>query len=318
MESAARLSITIVTTDRLLLVGRLLASLSRQTCKEFNIVFVHGPSVSGGSARELAAWFGDLDITILQSADTCLSRSRNLALAAASGEIIAIADDDCVYEPDTVKEVLAAFARSGSAPVLMGRVAGLNEKIRAGAGRAGLLNRYSVFSGCPGYVHFYRAEAMRAIGPFDEQLGPGCGAPFLSGEDTDYALRALDAGFPVARVPSVLVRHPAVDPRHAELGAKVRGYAAGRMRLLYKHGFPRWFVLLNVLYPLFRLPLDCLREGAAVARYRGAMFAARLKWLKDAKLISPLPPGKLPGLNSPPDGQEKAEAKNSAGARETS
>ena len=36
---------------------------------------------------------------------------------------------------------------------------------------------------------------VEAVGAFDETLGPGAGTPWGSGEDTDYHLRILKAGF---------------------------------------------------------------------------------------------------------------------------
>jgi len=264
-------------------VKRLFTSLSAQSCKGFDIVFVHGPAVPGDAAKDLCNAFPGLDITALQSVDSCLSRSRNLALPVAAGDIIAFADDDCVYEPDTVAEVFAAFGRHPTAHVLMGRSLDLEEARTPTPDYPIVLNLYSVFQDCPSYVHFYRLEAVRAVGRFDERLGVGCDTAFQSGEDTDYALRALEQGFSVVRAPLVLVRHPSVTLRSQKLQTKVAAYAAGRMRLLRKHAFPWWFLAANVLYPLLRLPLDCLAECMRIARYRCAMFTARLKWLKGAK-----------------------------------
>ena len=272
-----KLSIIVVTTDRLPLTRRLFASLAAQSCNTFDVVFVHGPAVAA-AARELAESFPGLDITILQSRDVCLSRSRNLALASVTGDIIAFADDDCVYEPDTVAEALAAFEKHRTTHVIMGRSVDIDEAVTPTPGHPMQLNRYSVFKGCPTYVHFYRLEVVRTVGHYDEHLGPGCDTPFMGGEETDYALRALEMGFSIVRIPTVLVRHPSVMLRSPKLKMKVAAYAAGRMRLLRKHNFPWWFLAANVLYPLLRLPLDCLAECILLSRYRYAMFTSRLKW----------------------------------------
>jgi GT2 family glycosyltransferase len=280
-----KLSVIAVTIGRLNSAARLFSSLARQTCKDFDVIFVHAPDISAEAARKLCGKFSGLTVTLLQSEDTCLSRSRNLALSSAAGDIIAFADDDCAYEPDTVAGVCAAFAAHAGVQVIMGRSVDMEDTdaVRPKAHPCAPLNKYGVFKDCPSFVHFYKAEVVRAVGKFDEELGVGCGTPFMSGEDTDYAIRALAAGFSVLRVPSVIVRHPNPNLRKPTLPAKVAGYAAGRMRLLRKHGFPCWFVLANVFYPLLRLPFDCLTACIPVVRCRWIMFISRLKWLQNVQ-----------------------------------
>lgn len=277
------LSIIVVTTDRFSLVARLFTSLSRQTCNDFEILLVYGPAASANTVAKLADKFADLPITSIRSADHCLSRSRNLALAMVKGDIIALADDDCVYEPETVESVCAAFEKLPAASAIMGRSVDIDKAILPEQGPSVRLNYRSIFKDCPSYVHFYKAEAVHAIGGFDEQLGVGCDTPYQSGEETDYALRILAAGLSIMRTPSVIVRHPAVNLRSMTLHEKTRAYAAGRMRILHKNNLPVWFILANIVYPLFRLPVDCAAECAPVIRYRWSMFMARLAWLKRAK-----------------------------------
>jgi GT2 family glycosyltransferase len=126
------------------------------------------------------------------------------------------------------------------------------------------------------YTQFYRKSVIETVGDFDPNLGPGTGLPYGCGEDTDYLLRVLKAGFTVLRTPSVMVLHPAVNMRSPGLRDKTRAYARGRMYLLRKHNMPKWFVLANILYPLLCLPVECLHQFLLVVRYRWTMFRARL------------------------------------------
>jgi hypothetical protein len=80
----------------------------------------------------------------------------------------------------------------------------------------------------------------------------------------------------VYRAPSVVVPHPATFAFNLPPAGKVRAYAAGRMRLLRKHGLPLWFVAANVVWPLLCVPGECLRACRAVVRFRWDMFRARL------------------------------------------
>lgn len=276
-----KLSIIVVTTDRMHLVERLLYSLSQQSCKDFEVLLVHGPQVHERESAMLCARFPELCVRTFQSRDLCLSRSRNLALAHMEGEFFSLADDDCLYAPDTVQNVLEAFARHGNIHGFMGRHIGLDEAFSPGTDVPKLLGRRAVFSRCPSYLHFYRTEVLDQAGYFDEELGVGCSPLYQSGEETDFALRVLKAGFVLARLSSVVVFHPHENLRSPNLATKVRKYAAGRMRLLHKHGFPRYFILGNVVYPLLALPVDCARSCLALARYRWLMFVSRLRYMRE-------------------------------------
>ena len=272
-------SLVTVTTDRLPLAERLFHSLAAQTHKDFEVIFVHGAACSA-NARALAGKFAGLAIKTLISKDSCLSRSRNLALPHATGDVVAFPDDDCVYEPDTLAEILSLFQKHSGADVLLasGRNLEGSEGHRPAGGKDAALplGRYAIFRGSETFLQFYRKRCVDAAGPFDEHLGPGTGLPYGSGEDTDYVLRAAAAGFGVFRAPSAVVRHPAADLSDPGLSRKVRAYAAGRMYLLRKHKMPAWFVLANIVYPLLCIPVECLNTCGPVVRYKWNMFAARL------------------------------------------
>lgn len=276
------LSIITIAVNNLVLAERFLASLLGQSVKNFTVFLVVSPNIPEKALEKLRKDFSDLTITFLRSQDFCLSRSRNLALAHVDGDIVAIADDDCAYESDTVAQIIAAFENHKGAGAVMGRAFGFDEELSPG-GHVLTLNRFNVFKNCPSYVHFYRTNVIKSVGMFDESLGVGSGTPFQSGEETDYALRAIEAGFTILRVPSIIIRHPIVALRNKFILDKTTCYAAGRMRLLHKHNFPCWFLLANVFYPLLCFPLDCLEECCLVIRYRWTMFLARLQWLIKAK-----------------------------------
>ncbi len=274
------LSIIVVTIDRIHLVERLFLSLEQQTCKDFEVLFMHAAGVSSEDATALCRRFPDLSIRAFPTADTCLSRSRNAALAHVKGGFFCIADDDCVYDPDTVARALEAFRRHPEAAALTGVPVGLDDalptSVRQGHVVRGLRK---LFQDCPSYVHFYRSDVLAAVKGFDEDLGLGSGTPWQSGEETDFLLRVARAGFTVRHAPEVVVRHPRLNMRELSL-ERVRGYAAGRMRLLRKHRFGRPFVLVNILYPLVVAPWECLVAFRHILRYRWTMFRARLDNLR--------------------------------------
>lgn len=269
------LSIILVTVDRPMETERFLLSLTRQTSPEFEVILMYGPGLDVARVAAMRARFPELDIRALPTADTCLSRSRNAALAHIRGDCFALADDDCVYTSEVVARVLGAFRRFPEVGLIMGSPLSLDHGALPQGDAPRPLAPWRLFTGCPSYVQFYRRAVCAVVEGFDESLGVGCGTPWQSGEETDFALRAVEAGFAAARVPGVVVLHPAATPAGSALGQKLRGYARGRMRLMRKHGCSRAFVALNVLYPLLALPLECLAFAGRRARYRLRMFFER-------------------------------------------
>lgn len=269
-------SLIVVTKDRLDFVRRLFCSFELQTYKKFSVIFVY-ENTCKNAAKGLIEEFRDKFPIVPVESELCgVSRARNLALPLANGTYVAFPDDDCWYTPDTLAQVAAVFARQpGVDGILAQRVGDIAEPAPAGA-RQMPVNRYTAFRGSEAFLQFYRARCVHNVGPYDETLGAGSGLPYGSGEDTDYVLRALACGARVARIPSVRVAHPEPDLTDPALPRKTAAYAAGRMWLLRKHGFPFWFRLVNVLYPLAALPKDMLRKGRRMLPYRWHMFRSRL------------------------------------------
>jgi hypothetical protein len=124
-----------------------------------------------------------------------LSAARNVMLAHAreSGllqpdTLVGFPDDDCWYTPGFLSGLVAEFERSADLGLLITRVsltpspAWHREKMRS-ATSTDVLRRSTSNS------IFLRGNAVIAIGDFDPSLG--LGTPNVSGEDTDYALRAF-------------------------------------------------------------------------------------------------------------------------------
>jgi GT2 family glycosyltransferase len=269
-------TLIVVTTDRFSLVERLFHSFVSQRYKNFAVLFVHG-KMYGEEAQTITERFGgSLNVRTFASPSDSVSAARNLALSAVAGDVVAFPDDDCVYTPETLQTAFEIFSARPEADVLLGARTHLSERQKsrpaASVAAARIRSRYAAFRNSETFLQFYRTRCVRTVGPFDETLGPGTGLPYGSGEDTDYVLRAFAAGCAVFRAPGVVVAHPAPSLEDPGFYPKARSYAVGRMRLLHKHSMPLWFELANILYPLCRIPPDCL----PVLRYRWTVFRARL------------------------------------------
>lgn len=274
-SSRPMFSLLVATINRKEPLQRLFDSLQQQTVPvdAFEIL-IADQNPPGFLQPIIDAYAQSLRIRVVQVPNRGVSQARNALLPFATGKYVAFPDDDCCYEPDTLHEVQDFFATHLHVHVIQATWSAPGSCRNSVLPPASLGTRYSIFKRGETYVQFFRKEAVEHIGPFDPAIGPGTGLPYGCGEDTDYLLRAIGAGLTVMHVPSVHVRHNEVDVVAARGNIqKIASYAVGRMYLLDKHHLPLWFQLLNIAYPLLRIPL----EGFAASRYRVTMFRARLK-----------------------------------------
>jgi GT2 family glycosyltransferase len=165
------------------------------------------------------------------------TRAVNAAIAVASGEIIAMTDDDCQPRPDWLTLMGAIFAAEPEVGIVAGAVI-CPPKGQPGPGEcpgqpqfeaiytAEVTNGEGVYhvrampghTGPPlsgitiGWPHLwisanvaFRRAALDRIGPFDPYLGPG--ARFPSFDDADISWRAMNLGITCRTSPRLIVEH---------------------------------------------------------------------------------------------------------------
>lgn len=257
-------SLCVATFGRVVEVGRFLASLARQTGgNSFEVIVVD--QNDDDRLKELVSEYSrKFKLAWLKQKVPNVSRARNTAIEAAKGRYIAFPDDDCVYADDALAHARAAF----EARVQMdGFIAD------ARARQASMLSKYDVFTRGETWRMFFRRSEIQSI-RFDPAIGPGKGNVVSGGEDTDFALQAIEQGLCIWREKSVVVAHEADALAYRDL-QRARKYSIARMELLRRHHLPFWFQVVNVCYPLARIPL----EPPRFLRYRLAMFCGRLSGL---------------------------------------
>lgn len=265
------IDLLVATLGRVNELDRLLTSIEGQTYKNFRILLAdQNPP---GFLDEMLARHSGLSITRIMLPSKGVSIARNVLLEKAAGDIVVFPDDDCWYAPDTLERVCESYGGQNACGALLGVWSSSPEVHVHGVpdGRVGRAGLFLLAGTC---VQFFRKEAIAGL-RFDPLLGPGTGLPYGCGEDTDFLLY-VHACTAVLRSRKIRVFHP--SPKESlPLAQKVANYAAGRMYLLKKHNFPRWFVFFNVLYPLCLVPIDILRYGKAHALYRWHMFRERFR-----------------------------------------
>jgi GT2 family glycosyltransferase len=129
-----------------------------------------------------------------------------------------------------------------------------------------------------------RRNVVEEVGGFDETLGVGAQTLWGGGEDIDYPLRAIKAGFKIEYRPDdIYVFHPPpYSPRgdYSKLAGRAYRYGAGIGRVWRKHNYPVWLVAYYLLRPLGGAFLNFVKGNRGKAHYHVSAFRGRLRgWL---------------------------------------
>jgi glycosyltransferase involved in cell wall biosynthesis len=275
--SWVKFDLVVATVDRAEPLGRLLASLERQTHRAFRVLVVDQNEDARVDAV-LAAHEG-LDVLRLR-APRGLSRARNAALPHLAGDVVAFPDDDCEY-PDDLLERVAARLADGALDGLSGRSHARDGRSSPSWGtEPALLDRGNVWNRGISYGIFLRRDLVERVGGFDEQLGLGAGTPWSSGEEIDFLIRALDAGGRIAYDPALVVLHDEKTFDPGSLAAVGRRDGASVGYLLRRHGYGAATRAAMLVRPLGGAALAVARRDGGRARFHAATLAGRVRGLR--------------------------------------
>lgn len=206
-----KVSIVINTYNRIHTLPMALDGIQRLRYPHLEVIVVNGPSTDGTDEYLRKKWEGK--IKILSCDEANLSKSRNIGILAAAGDIVAFIDDDAVPEPDWINNIVPLYEDP-----LVGAVGGFvrdNSGVRFQAtyihsGRDALSNCQEnepiynnsdkVFNGMIGVNSTFRRKLLIEIGGFDEEY-----AYFL--DETDVCARLMQAGHGIKTSPTAEVHH---------------------------------------------------------------------------------------------------------------
>jgi glycogen(starch) synthase len=208
-----KFSVVINTCDRADSLGRTIRALRHQSHHSFEVVVVNGPSKD--NTEEVLAEFAG-EIRVVECPERHLSKSRNLGIEAAAGEIVAFIDDDAIPEPRWLEELEGAYDADG--------VAGAGGLVYDHTGAA-LQYRYSVCdrvgeprfdieppldrylrSGADPFVYLqgtnasFRRASLVEIGGFDEEI-----EYYL--DEVDVCVSLIDRGHTLRSLDGAAVHH---------------------------------------------------------------------------------------------------------------
>lgn len=210
-----KISLVINTFNRIASLPNTLEALTFLRYPDLEVVVVNGPSTDGTDEYLRANWADR--IKLCDCAEPNLSKSRNIGIQNASGDVVCFIDDDGVPEPDWLDELVKAYQdeRVAAAGGWVRDHSGVNYQSkyivssRSGDSDCGIDDPLAVpeasihaesFPGLIGVNSSFRRSHLLEVGGFDEIY-----AYFL--DETDVLARLVDAGYKVAMVPSAQVHH---------------------------------------------------------------------------------------------------------------
>jgi GT2 family glycosyltransferase len=262
--------LVVATVGREADLARLLESIDAQDYTRVRVLVVD-QNEDGGVSAVLGQ--SAVETVHLQS-ERGLSRARNVALARIEADLVAFPDDDCTYEPGTLRRVAERFAARAELDGLTGRSVDRDGRSAPSWRRdAAVLDTDNLWNRAISYTIFLRREVVVRTGAFDERLGLGSDGPWSSGEEIDYLVRALRSGAHVEYDPDLVVRH---DIRVDDAGIGYRdGASIGY--ILRKNGYPAKTVARMLVRPAGGIAASLAQRDVPGARYRLATLRGRLR-----------------------------------------
>jgi len=274
-QSPLKFSLVLATVGRTDEPVRFLASLDAQPYRNVELIVVD-QNEDDRLASILAPYQGKFPLIHLHSVRG-LSRARNVGLKYVTGDLITFPDDDCWYPAELLLQVATLCEEH---PI----VSGFTGRSTDGAGgtegrwldKCTPVSKYNVWRTGISFGIFLRRHVVTAVGEFDETLGVGARTPWGSGEETDYLLRAIAAGFQLLYCPQLVLYHPIKVPMfNDEAIQRAREYSPGHGRVLRKNGFPWVYFIFVVSKSLIGALLAMVQGNLGKMRFFFALAAGR-------------------------------------------
>ena len=272
---AAKLSLVVCTIGRVEELFRLFASLKAQTYNDFEVLLMD-QNKDDRLAPLLATYDGAFPLRHLRCA-AGLSRARNVALKQPLGQFVAFPDDDCWYPTtDLLSKIIDFLERRDDVDILTGSSVDQNGDYSSlpWDSEAGAVNKENVWRRGISYSIFIKRRVVEAVSTFDLNLGVGSGTKFQSGDETDYLLRVIEAGFNVYYNPEFRVGHP--EKKYIVDNKRAFGYGAGLGCVMRRHRYGPLSLAVVLIRPLGGACLYFLRGRLNEAEYQYQSLMGRL------------------------------------------
>ncbi|MCQ2588780.1 MAG: glycosyltransferase family 2 protein, partial [Treponema sp.] len=199
-----------------------------------------------------------IKFTYVKTEHCSLSHARNLGLPLVEGEYVCFPDDDCWYEPDTLKKALEIL-QDGVYQIISGM--GTNEKgiptsiFPQNSSEITSEKRCAAIS----YTMFFKYMGTVF---FDENMGVGSPYNLGAGEETDYMLTLMEThSYKAYYDVSLVVHHPVQTDVYGKqhMLNKFYSYSRGAGYLIKKHRFSKKYVFFQYFRPFGGIVVNLLK-----------------------------------------------------------
>jgi succinoglycan biosynthesis protein ExoA len=219
-------------------IAETIASILAQPGADVEVLVADGRSADGTADVVARIAATDSRVRLLDNPKLSIPAGLNLCLQHSQGEFVARVDGHSELSADYFRRALATLSDSPAMAGVGGHRIGVG---RTPVGRAIALVQSSRFAIGNSIYHYadraqltdhatfgvYRADAVRQIGGWDEQL--------TVNEDVDFDHRLRTAGWTIGYQPAMKVRWD-VRERIGDLFAQYRRYGRGKANMVRKNG----------------------------------------------------------------------------------
>jgi GT2 family glycosyltransferase len=278
-----KLSIIIATHARPESLARLVASIAPQLRPSRRELIIAENGTAGGPSR-LPQGAPVTAHIYEERPGKC--RVQNLAIKRATGDVLIFLDDDLIVARDYLDQVERFFTYHPEFAAMKGRILPREDPHKIAGVNSVYLDLPLVdhgdeiieVRGVIGANMAFLANAMRAVGPFDERLGPGAAG---HEEETEMSARMRRAGYRIGYSPNAVVYHD-VDPERADRARFIRvARERGRCRMIHET-HSRFDVTLKNAVASARLTIASMLHVGAERRAREERRLAVARGMLDA------------------------------------
>jgi glycosyltransferase involved in cell wall biosynthesis len=241
LKRAPRVSVVVCAYNAERTINACLASLETLNYPDYEVIVVN----DGSADRTLQIAEQYSYCRIISQPNMGLSVARNVGAHAATGEIVAYTDSDCVADPDWLAYLVAKMQSAGLAACGGPNFPPPEDSLVPAAvavspgGPTHVLVSDDVAEHIAGCNMAFRRDVLLALGGFDPLFR-------AAGDDVDICWRFQDAGYTIGFSPAAVVWHFRRNTVRAYLGQQ-KGYGKAEALVYGKHPFrfnlfgqPKW------------------------------------------------------------------------------
>lgn len=220
-----KVSLVLATLGRDLELADFLKSLVNQTYKNFELIIID--QNRDGKIDAIVELFKDcFDMKHVKVDFTGNARARDYGIGFVQGRVVAFPDDDCAYDKDVLKKVVAEFKRRPNLSILVtGSYDFSSSRFSIGVNshKARYFSRFNMMG-----VEFTQFFDRKRIDGKQFYLDHdfGIGSKYSGGEGFELLYRLLRSGSTAFYTPEIKIYHP--DKDHYKLGtSRMLMYSTG-------------------------------------------------------------------------------------------